>query len=129
MDDKEKIIETSHGRFRGDINRNEVGMELDRFLDILNENTKLKDKVRDLEDTHVKNPWQKIIHFSKMVDSWRPWPRAFMTIYLIILYQSTTWFMALPEPNGPQSALISTIVGAGAAWFGLYVNSGPKDSD
>ena len=37
------------------------------------------------------------------------------------------WFMALPEPNIEQSGLISVLVGAGAAWFGLYVNSAAKE--
>lgn len=129
MTESNNVIETTAGRFRGDINRNEVALELDRFLEILNENNKLKDQIRDLETSGKKNPWQKIIHFAKMVDSWRPWPRAFMGVYILLLYESTMWFMALEEPNGPQSALISTIVGAGAAWFGLYVNSGPKDLD
>ena len=31
--------------------------------------------------------------------------------------------MALPDPNIAQSGLVSVVVGAGAAWFGLYVNS------
>jgi hypothetical protein len=31
--------------------------------------------------------------------------------------------MALEEPNNAQAGFISVIVGAGAAWFGLYVNS------
>jgi len=34
---------------------------------------------------------------------------------------STTWFMALEDPTNAQAAFISTIVGAGAAFFGLYV--------
>jgi hypothetical protein len=34
--------------------------------------------------------------------------------------------MSLPEPTNAQSAFISVIVGAGAAWFGLYVSSGGK---
>jgi hypothetical protein len=39
------------------------------------------------------------------------------------------WFMALPEPNNAQSALVSVVVGAGAAWFGLYTGTGtPKSS-
>jgi hypothetical protein len=46
-----------------------------------------------------------------------------------LLYNSTMWFMALPDPTMSQMGLISTIVGAGAAWFGLYVKSGPSDSD
>lgn len=31
--------------------------------------------------------------------------------------------MALAEPNNAQAGLVSVVVGAGAAWFGLYVNS------
>jgi len=31
--------------------------------------------------------------------------------------------MALPDPNNAQAGLVSVVVGAGAAWFGLYVNS------
>ena len=29
--------------------------------------------------------------------------------------------MALPDPTNAQSAFVSVIVGAGAAWCGLYV--------
>ena len=29
--------------------------------------------------------------------------------------------MALPDPTTAQSAFVAVIVGAGAAWFGLYV--------
>jgi hypothetical protein len=36
--------------------------------------------------------------------------------------------MALPEPNNAQAGLVSVIVGAGAAWFGLYVNSTSKQT-
>lgn len=31
--------------------------------------------------------------------------------------------MALPDPNNAQAGLVSVVVGAGAAWFGLYCNS------
>ena len=30
--------------------------------------------------------------------------------------------MALEAPNNAQAGLVSVVVGAGAAWFGLYVN-------
>jgi len=33
------------------------------------------------------------------------------------------WFMTLPDPTNAQSAFVSVIVGAGAAWFGLYVGN------
>jgi len=35
--------------------------------------------------------------------------------------------MALPEPNNAQSAFLATMIGAGAAWFGLYVNGGKSN--
>jgi len=44
-------------------------------------------------------------------------------MYIYLLFKVVTWFMALPAPIAEQSALVSVIVGAGAAWFGLYVNS------
>jgi hypothetical protein len=33
------------------------------------------------------------------------------------------WFMGLEAPNFEQSGLISVVVGAGAAWFGLYAGT------
>ena len=60
------------------------------------------------------------------IDKWRIWPRALITLYGIMFWRTTEWFMALPEPTAPQSAFVSVIVGAGAAWFGLYVGSGGK---
>ena len=54
---------------------------------------------------------------------WRLFPRAFISMYIYLLYEVCTWFMALAEPNNAQAGLVSVVVGAGAAWFGLYVNS------
>ena len=34
--------------------------------------------------------------------------------------------MSLELPNNAQAGFVSVIVGAGAAWFGLYVNGGKK---
>jgi len=34
--------------------------------------------------------------------------------------------MALSEPNNAQAGFVSVVVGAGAAWFGLYVNGKPS---
>ncbi len=36
--------------------------------------------------------------------------------------------MSLPEPTNAQSAFVSVIVGAGAAWFGLYVGGSKQAS-
>ena len=44
-----------------------------------------------------------------------------MIAYGFVFWNSTQWFMAQPDPTNAQAAFISTIVGAGAAFFGLYV--------
>ena len=78
-------------------------------------------------DTSIKdlgpNPYARIIHMARAVDSWRIFPRIFITTYIILLYKCVIWYMNLPNPTMEQSGLISVVVGAGAAWFGLYCNS------
>ena len=85
----------------------------------------------DLEvDTSVKdlgpNPYPKIIHMARAVDAWRIFPRLFLTVYIILLYKCVIWYMNLQAPTMEQSGLISIVVGAGAAWFGLYTGSSKK---
>ena len=60
------------------------------------------------------------------VDKWRIVPRLLMVLYGVAFYRCMEWFMALPEPSMSQAGFVSTVVGAGAAWFGLYVGSGNK---
>lgn len=69
------------------------------------------------------NPYQKWIFLAQAVDAWRIFPRLFLSVYIFLLYYSTMWFMDLPNPTLEQSGLISIIVGAGAAWFGLYAGT------
>ena len=82
----------------------------------------------DLEvDTNTvdssKNPFQWLIHLAVAVDQWRIFPRLFLSVYIYLLYKVTIWFMALPNPTFEQSGLVSIVVGAGAAWFGLYAGT------
>ena len=56
-----------------------------------------------------------------VLDKFRAIPRLIMLAYIYVFYSATIWFMALPDPTNAQAAFISTIVGAGAAFFGLYV--------
>ena len=56
-----------------------------------------------------------------ILDKFRFIPRLIMLAYIYAFYKSITWFMTLPEPSNAQAMFISTIVGAGAAFFGLYV--------
>tara|TARA_B100000941_G_scaffold289116_1_gene267387 strand:- start:1594 stop:1974 length:381 start_codon:yes stop_codon:yes gene_type:complete len=115
--------------FRGDMSRNEVEMDLSKFMDLIQENADLKSKIVELTADSTINPWQKWIHLARAVDSWRIWPRAFLSVYIFLIYWVVMWFLDLPEPSMEQSGLISILVGAGAAWFGLYVNSAAKEHD
>ena len=60
-----------------------------------------------------------------MIDRLRIWPRMLITLYGFMFYYVCDWFMQLPNPTNAQSAFVSVVVGAGAAWFGLYCGSGP----
>ena len=76
--------------------------------------------------TTEESAWYNTID-SSVIDKWRIWPRMLITLYGIMFYRVTEWFMTLPEPTNAQSAFVSVVVGAGAAWFGLYCGSGPAD--
>ena len=62
--------------------------------------------------------------FTETLDKLRLFPRLFITVYIWMFYDVVQWFMALPAPTNQQAGLVSIIVGAGAAWFGLYVRTG-----
>ena len=72
------------------------------------------------------NKYQKWINLAHAVDQWRIFPRVFISTYIYLLYKVVTWYMALPSPTMEQSGLVSVVVGAGAAWFGLYTGSSKK---
>ena len=60
------------------------------------------------------------------LDDWRIVPRALILSYMIVFYQTCNWFMKLPDPNNAQAGFVSVVVGAGAAWFGLYAGTSKK---
>ena len=74
-----------------------------------------------------QNPYQWLIHLAKAVDAWRIFPRIFISTYIYLLYKVVVWYMGLPAPTMEQSGLVSVVVGAGAAWFGLYAGTSKKD--
>ena len=76
----------SDGRFGGDMDRNEVEMDLSKFMDMMREISDLKDKIRELEDVTNVNPHQKWIYLAQAVDSWRIFPRVFLSVYIFLLY-------------------------------------------
>ncbi|MDP6336729.1 MAG: hypothetical protein QGH98_10980 [Nitrospinaceae bacterium] len=62
------------------------------------------------------------------VDKWRIFPRLLITLYGVAFWRTTEWFMDLPDPSMAQSGFVSIVVGAGAAWFGLYVGGSKQAS-
>ena len=111
-------------QFQGDMSRNEVEIDLNKFMAMVSEIGELKQKIMEMENERdPDNPWQKWIWLSNMIDAWRIFPRAFLSVYIFLLYYCTMWFMDLQDPTLEQSGLISIVVGAGAAWFGLYAGT------
>lgn len=62
------------------------------------------------------------------LDKWRIWPRLIITLYGYAFYQTTNWFMALEDPSNAQAGFVSVIVGAGAGFYGIYVNGKSSDN-
>ena len=98
-----------------------------------NEENKTETKKVNIElevDTNVvdssKNKYQSMIDLAKAIDSWRIFPRIFITTYIYLLYKVVIWYMNIADPTLEQSGLVSIVVGAGAAWFGLYTGTSKK---
>ena len=72
------------------------------------------------------NKYQGWVDLAHAVDQWRIFPRVFISTYVYLLYKVVIWYMALSSPTMEQSGLVSIVVGAGAAWFGLYTGSSKK---
>ena len=98
------------GGFSGDMDRNEVEIDLNKFMELLQEKSALKDRIRELEDIKNDNPYQKLIFVAQAVDSWRIIPRAFLSVYMFLLYYTTFWFMDITDPTMEQSGFISVVV-------------------
>ena len=76
--------------------------------------------------TEPVNKYQKWVVMAYAVDQWRIFPRIFISTYIYLLYAVVIWYMDLHNPTMEQSGLVSIVVGAGAAWFGLYTGSSKK---
>ena len=74
----------------------------------------------------MPNKYQKTVDLAYAINQWRIFPRIFISTYIYLLYKVVMWYMALQAPTMEQSGLVSVVVGAGAAWFGLYTGSSKK---
>tara|TARA_R100000306_G_C4286536_1_gene97820 strand:- start:69 stop:383 length:315 start_codon:yes stop_codon:yes gene_type:complete len=69
------------------------------------------------------NPYHRWIHLARTIDAWRIFPRVFVGVYIYLLYEVVIWFMTLEVPNLEQAGLVSIVVGAMAAVFGIYAGT------
>ena len=83
-------------------------------------------ELKKKEQSQEVNRYQKWIDMARAVDQWRIFPRIFISTYIYLLYAVVMWYMELSAPSMEQSGLVSTVVGAGAAWVGLYTGSSKK---
>lgn len=67
-----------------------------------------------------------MLKIAQTLNELRVIPRALMAFYIWLTWSTSEWFFALEDPNTSQAAFASAVIGAGAAWFGLYVNSGNR---
>ena len=68
-------------QFSGDMSRNEVEIDLNKFMAMVAEIGELKQTIMEMEnEREPDNPWQKWIWFSNMIDAWR--------IFLVCFYLS-----------------------------------------
>lgn len=63
---------------------------------------------------------------AELLNDLRVIPRLLIGTYTYVWYDTIQWYQMLPDPTGAQSTLVSVVTGAGAAWFGLYVQTGGK---
>lgn len=74
----------------------------------------------------ILNETKSWYNMAEGFDKWRVFPRLLISLYGLAFYRTTEWFMTLPDPTTAQASFVSVIVGAGAAWFGLYVGKASK---
>ncbi|QDP58926.1 MAG: hypothetical protein Unbinned2819contig1003_12 [Prokaryotic dsDNA virus sp.] len=63
----------------------------------------------------------------EQLNAWRIIPRILMFAMIAMTYRTVEWFMALPDPNPEQAALVSVMTGALTGAFGLFLGSGKKE--
>lgn len=77
-------------------------------------------------------------------DAWRIFPRLMVGLYMTLVYQVVTWYMALEDhvivgcasqsvvdciiqaPSNQHAALVTAIIGFSAAIFGFYASTGKQ---
>jgi hypothetical protein len=67
-----------------------------------------------------------ILDVAEISDAYRLIPRLMIIGYGYMLYETTFWFMALPDANSAHAAFIATVWGAASVFSGFYFQTGKK---
>ena len=109
------------GGFSGDMDRNEVEIDLNKFMALLQEKSELKDRIRELEDIKNDNPYQKLIFVAQAVDSWRIIPRAFLKCVYVFIILYNILVHGIRRPNHATIRVnISSSRGRSSLVWSLY---------
>lgn len=79
-------------------------------------------------DEGKKTKLDGIVNISRKINEiikpHRPVPRLMLALYGYLLFEVVMWGMGVPGGlTASQAGLVTAIVGAGAGFFGFYVNS------
>jgi len=107
------------GGFSGDMDRNEVEIDLNKFMALLQEKSELKERIRELEDIKNENPYQKLIFIAQAVDSWRIDTKSILNcVYVfIILYHILVHGIRKPNHATIRINICSRRSRSSLVWF------------
>lgn len=66
---------------------------------------------------------------NKTINRYRVFPRIFALLYALLVGYTSVWYMGLDDPSAQQTAFVSAITTASAAYFKFYVQSGPPTNE
>lgn len=69
---------------------------------------------------------QQLLDVAEVIDAYRSFPRAFLLLYYLILWDAHRWYVALPNPTEQQQLYMNVLWVSVAAATGFYVATGRK---
>ena len=75
----------------------------------------------------VNQEWrQKLLNLAEVVDSWRVFPRIFLSVYLYLLLDINLWYTTLQSPSDLQYSYLQLVWGVITVLTAWYMSTGRK---